>query len=75
MNDLEVVLIDGVEYFIIKEAKKGNVSYLYLSNVNDYEDTLIRKVNKDDADMMLPLESEEEFEIACNLFLKELFAD
>lgn len=75
MKDLEVVVIDDVEYFVIKEVKKGDISYLYLSNVDDYEDTLIRKVHKDDTNMMLPLESEKEFELACNLFLREIFTD
>ena len=76
MKELEVVLIDEVEYFVIKEAKQGDLSFLYLSNVDDPEDTLIRKIdNKDNPDMMLPLASEEEFELACNLFLNEIFAD
>lgn len=70
MKDLEVVTIDDNQYLVLKEVKHDDISYLYLSNINDEEDTLIRKTDKKDKDMILPLESEQEFEIACNLLLK-----
>lgn len=66
--EIEVVEINGTEYMIIKEVKHKDTSYLYLSNINDEEDTMIRKT---DGDMLVPLASEEEFEIACNLLVKE----
>ncbi len=70
MKDLEVVTIDGTDYVIIKEVKHEDISYLYLSNINDEEDTLIRKTDKEDKDLILPLENDQEFELACNLLLK-----
>lgn len=70
MKDLEVVTIDENQYLVLKEVKHDDISYLYLSNINDEEDTLIRKTDKKDKDMILPLENEQEFEIACNLLLK-----
>ena len=70
MKDLEVITINDNDYFIINEVKKDGISYLYLSNVNDEEDTLIRKTKKNDPDTILPLENEQEFEIACNLLLQ-----
>lgn len=66
--EIEVVEINGTEYMIIKEVKHKDTSYLYLTNINDEEDTMIRKT---DGDMLVPLASEEEFEIACNLLVKE----
>ena len=66
--EIEVVEINGTEYMIIKEVKHKDTSQLYLSNINDEEDTMIRKT---DGDMLVPLASEEEFEIACNLLVKE----
>ena len=70
MKDLEVVTIDGIDYVILKEVKHEDISYLYLSNINDEEDTLIRKTDKDNKDLILPLENDQEFELACNLLLK-----
>ena len=70
MRDLEVVKIEGNSYVIIKEVKHGNTSYLYLSNINDEEDTLIRKMDEKEKDMIIPLENDQEFELACNLLLK-----
>ena len=69
MRDLEVVEIDDKNYLILKEAIKDNKTYLYLSNINDEEDTLIRKLENND---VLPLENDKEFELACNLFIKEI---
>lgn len=68
MKDVEVVEIDNTTYMILKEVNHKDTSYLYLSNINDEDDMLIRKV-KDD--MIIPLENEEEFEIASNLLVKE----
>lgn len=72
MKELEVITIDENDYFVIKEIKLDSVSYLYLSNVNDEEDRLIRKINLDDPNTLLPLQNEEEFEKACNLLLKHV---
>ena len=69
MKDLEVIDIDDKSYLILKEVTKNDKTYLYLSNINDEEDTLIRKLEKD---VILPLESDKEFELACNLFVKEI---
>ena len=68
MKEFEVVEINEMSYIILKEVTYKETSYLYLSNVNDEEDTLIRKA---EGDMIIPLTSEEEFEIACNLLIKE----
>ena len=69
MKDLEVIDIDDKSYLILKEVTKDKKTFLYLSNINDEEDTLIRKLEKD---VILPLESDKEFELACNLFIKEI---
>lgn len=68
MKDIEVVEIDNTTYAVLKEVTHKNTSYIYLSNINDEDDMLIRKVAND---MLVPLENEEEFEIACNLLVKE----
>ena len=69
MRELEVIEIDDKSYLILKEIIKDNKTYLYLSNINDEEDTLIRKMEDSN---ILPLENDKEFELACNLFIKEI---
>ena len=68
MRELDVVEIEDKSYFILKEITKDNKTYLYLSNINDEDDTLIRKLEEE---KVIPLESDKEFELACNLFIKE----
>ncbi|MBQ3297838.1 MAG: hypothetical protein IJG97_03435 [Bacilli bacterium] len=68
MKDLELVEINNNSYVVLKEVKHKDTSYLYLSNINDEEDIMIRKT---EGDMIIPLASEEEFEIACNLLIKQ----
>lgn len=68
-KSLDVIEIDDKSYIILKEVTNKDNTYLYLSNVNDEEDTLIRKIKEND---IFPLENEKEFELACNLFIKEI---
>ena len=70
MKDVEVVEIDGVEYAILKEIKHNNNTYVYLSNIKDNEDILIQKLDLDDPNTTIPISDDNEFEIACNLLLK-----
>lgn len=72
MKELDVVTINEQDYVVLKECTKNNKTYLYLSNINDDDDTLIRKVDENDKNTVIPLESENEFELACNLFIKEI---
>lgn len=69
-DNVEVVTIDGKDYAILKEINHSNKTFLYLSNIVDEEDNLIRKLDEKDNNLIVPLESEKEFEIACNLLLK-----
>ena len=75
MKELEVININDIDYYIVQEIEKGDISYIYLSAVEDAEDTLIRKIDKNDPETILPLENEKEFEIAGNLFLDDIFAE
>lgn len=70
MKDVEVVEIDGVEYAILKEIKHNDNTYVYLSNIKDNEDILIQKLDLDDPNTTIPISDDNEFEIACNLLLK-----
>ena len=69
-KELEVITIDNKDYVVIEEVKHNNKTFLYLSNIINDEDTLIRKLDENDKNTVLPLQDEQEFEIACNLLFK-----
>ena len=72
MKDLEVIKIDGGEYVILHQVSYQDKTFLYLSNILNEEDVLIRKIDKDDANKVVPIENDQEFEVACNCLLKNL---
>ena len=71
-KEVEVITIDNKDYAVIEEVNHNDNTFLYLANVIDEEDTLIRKVDQNDEDTVLPLKDDKEFELACNLLFKEL---
>lgn len=66
-KELEVVVIENKEYYIIKEISHGDNIYLYLSNVENDDDMLIRKTTIENKDLIVPLQNKQEFDIACAL--------
>ncbi len=71
--NVEVITIDNQDYMIIKELKKENINYIYLSNMNDEKDILIKKITDDNPNYLLSLDSSEEFQKALLLFLNDQF--
>lgn len=71
--NVEVITIDNQDYMIIKELKKENINYIYLSNINDEKDILIKKIIDDNPDYLLSLDNNEEFQKALLLFLNDQF--
>lgn len=69
-KELEIITLGDKDYYILHEAKRNGTTYLYLSNVDDIDDTLIRKSSSEDETLFIPLESEEEFELACLLLFR-----
>ena len=68
MKKLEIMTIDNNDYIIMKEVKEENTIYVFLSNVNNPEDVMIRKSN--DNKLFVPLENEEEYRLATLLLFK-----
>ena len=69
-KELEIITLGNVDYYILNEVKHNGVTYIYLSNVLDKDDTLIRKSSNEDEELYIPLESQEEFELACLLLFR-----
>ena len=61
----DVYIIDEKNYLLVDKI----YNYLYLSNEDDEEDTLILKEDINNSDNFLPLDNEEEFKNALSLFL------
>ena len=66
-----ITLEDDIEYAIIEEIVHNNNKYVYLTNVNDYEDFCIRKVITEGTEQFLVgLDDDNEFDLALMLFAK-----
>lgn len=72
LEDVSVIkLEDGIEYAILEEIVYGDKKYVYLTNINDYEDFCIRKVIKEDnSEFLVGLDDDSEFDLALMLFAK-----
>ena len=62
MKEVEIMNIDNKDYIIMKEVIENETSYIFLSNVNNPDDVMIRKSN--DNKLYIPLENEEEYRLA-----------
>ena len=69
MNErpVEYVLIDNIKYEIVMEKTLNDKTYLYLTNINDDKDILIRKYTHDSKEILKPLDNDKEFEEAMKL--------
>ena len=63
--ETDVYTIDEKNYLLVDKI----YNYLYLSNEDDEEDTLILKEDINNSDNFLPLDNEEECKNALSLFL------
>ena len=72
VEDINVITLeDGIEYAIIDEIKHGDKKYIFLANINDYQDFCIRKViTEKDGEFLVGLDDDAEFDLALMLFAK-----
>lgn len=66
--EIEYVIIDNNRFGIINEVKYENTTYVYLANLEDPTDQLIRKYTTENQDDLFPLDSDAEFDFALTLF-------
>ena len=57
--NVDVYTFDNKNYLVLDTIQQ----YIYLSNEDDDSDMMIRKIDSNDDTTLLPLESDEEFEI------------
>lgn len=65
MKEVDIYTFDDKNYVLLDRIE----DYLFLSNEKNDHDMMIRKVDADDEDTLLPLESDEEFEKALLLLV------
>lgn len=71
MKELEVITIGKKDYCIVREVEEDNVHYVFLSNVVNPGDIMIRKSSIEDPDLYIPLENEDEYYLANLLLFKD----
>ena len=58
---------NNIKYEIVMEKTLNDKTYLYLTNINDDKDMLIRKYTHDSKEILKPLDNDKEFEEAMKL--------
>ncbi len=71
--EFEIAEYNGKEYYILNEITDNDITYVFLSNVEDKNDTLIGKISKEDNETIIPLD-EKESEIARHILAKYYMA-
>ena len=67
MKEVEIYTIDDKEYMLLDKVTKNEDTYLYLSNVVEGNDYIIRKLDRNDQETMIPLDDENEVKKAILL--------
>ena len=66
--EIEYIIIDDKRFGIIKEKKFKDITYVYLANLEDPTDQLIRKYTETNNEDLVALETDSEFDFALQLF-------
>ena len=72
MTEYEVINIDNKDYIIVNEINHKGITYIYLVNPKNEADVMIRKNSKEDKDLYVPLENDDEFNLANLLLFKKV---
>lgn len=68
---IDYVIIDDKKYGILKETTYNEATYVFLANLKDPTDQLIKKYYESNKEELLPLDSDEEFNYILTLFVEE----
>ena len=67
MEEVTIFSFDDKDYMLLDQIR----DYVYLSNVDDRRDMMIRKVDPNDDEVLLPIKDDEEFEKALLLLTQK----
>lgn len=68
--DVKTIRIDDKTYIIVDKIVEEE-TYFYLSNIDDTDDILVRKLDKENADYMIPLDDDSEYSKAMLIYLNK----
>ena len=71
MEEVTIFSFDDKDYMLLDQIR----DYVYLSNVDDRHDMMIRKVDPNDDEVLLPIEDDEEFEKALLLLTQKKLSE
>jgi hypothetical protein len=72
MVDVDIYVINDEEFYLIDELDIKGTSYLYLSKVDDEEYFMFRKRDKDDPEVLITLDNEEEVKMVALVFANKV---
>ena len=72
MVDVDIYVINDEEYYLMAEEVIKDTNYLYLSKVDDEDDFMIRKRDKEDSEVLVSLDNEEEVKMAALVFASKM---
>lgn len=72
MVDVDIYVINDEEYYLIDELDIKGTSYLYLSKVDDEDFFMFRKRDKEDHEVLVTLDNEEEVKMVALVFANKV---
>ena len=72
MVDVDIYVINDEEYYLMAEEVIKDTNYLYLSKVDDEDDFMIRKRDKEDMEVLVSLDNDEEVKMAALVFASKM---
>lgn len=72
MIDVDIYVINDEEYYLMAEEVIKDTNYLYLSKVDDEDDFMIRKRDKEDMEVLVSLDNDEEVKMAALVFASKM---
>lgn len=72
MVDVDIYVINDEEYYLMAEHDINGTSYLYLSKVDDEDYFMFRKRDKDDPEVLVTLDNEQEAKMVSLVFANKM---
>lgn len=72
MVDVDIYVINDVEYYLIAEETIRDTDYLYLSRVDNEEEVMFRKRDKEDPEVLVTLDNEDEVKMVALVFANKV---
>ena len=69
---VDIYVINDEEYYLMAEEVIKDTNYLYLSKVDDEDDFMIRKRDKEDMEILVSLDNDEEVKMAALEFASKM---